>query len=52
MKARIIGSIIVLAVLGALFVLTEGNGGSNTNKPQFSSQPNSSDNAFKDLKIN
>lgn len=51
MKTRIIGTILVLLVLGALFVLTEGDFGGSTATPTVST-PVTGDSAFKDLKIN
>lgn len=50
MKTVIVGTIFVLTVLSALFVLTEGSKPSTTN---VQSQPttSSSDKDFKDLKI-
>lgn len=51
MTARIIGFILVLLVLGALFVLTEGDTVGSTATPIVST-PGTNDSAFKDLKIN
>lgn len=51
MKAQIIGIILVLSVLGALFVLTEGDFSGSTTAPTVSN-PGTNDSAFKDLKIN
>lgn len=53
MKARLIGFIFVIVVLAALFVLTGGDSslpGSSTVQSQ-PMQPSSSDNDFKNLKI-
>lgn len=55
MKARIIGSIFVLAILVALFILTGGlDEVNNSSTPSEQVAPSNpvSDNAFKDLKIN
>lgn len=54
MKTRIVGSILVLAILAALFVLT---GGDHQSPPGSTVQsqpmpPSSSDNDLKNLKIN
>lgn len=51
MKARIIGIVLVLLVLGTLFVLTEGDISGPTTAPTVSA-PVTGDSAFKDLKIN
>lgn len=56
MKARIIGSIFVLAILGVVFVLTGGmeqtQSSSSSQTEQVAPSNPVSDNAFKDLKIN
>jgi hypothetical protein len=51
MKAQIVGIVLVLLVLGALFVLTEGDFSGSTTAPAVST-PSTNDSAFKDLKIN
>lgn len=51
MKARIIGSIIVLLIVGGLYVVSEG--GSNTTQQTTPTiQPSANDSAFKNLNIN
>jgi len=54
MKTRIIGTILVLAILAALFVLTGGDNQNPTGSTvQSQPQPqSSSDNDLKNLKIN
>lgn len=53
MKARIIGAILVILVLGGLYVLTEGDLTQNTNGDTITTVPATpSDNDFKNLKIN
>lgn len=49
MIARIIGFILVIAVLAILLFLTEDQ---SIPVPQYNSQPISQDSGFKDLKIN
>lgn len=52
MLYRIIGGVLVLLVVGALYVITEGEQSvtPQTEQPVFQSSP--SDNDFKNLKIN
>ena len=54
MKTRIIGSLLVLAILGTLFVLTGGDNQSPASSTVQSSPqpPSSSDSDLKNLKIN
>lgn len=53
MKARIFGAVFVLLVLGALYVLTEGDLTTNTSGDTITTVPATpSDNDFKNLKIN
>lgn len=51
MKARIIGSVLVIVVLIALALVTGGFDTGN-NQPVSAPVSNPTDNAFKDLKIN
>jgi hypothetical protein len=53
MKTRIFGTIFVLTVLVALYILTGGNTMSSSSPAAFEEPAfSSSDNDFKDLKIN
>lgn len=53
MLYRIIGGVLVLLVVGALYVITEGAPTSNNaTVEQSSPQPTSDDTDFKNLKIN
>lgn len=54
MKYRIIGFVLVMLVVGGLYLATEGlpSSGSPTTSDQPYVPPSSSDNEFKNLKIN
>lgn len=51
MKARLIGFVLVLAVLAVLYVLTGDKGPASSPVPSPAVQPSSSDADFKNLKI-
>lgn len=51
MKARLIGFVLVFAVLAVLYVLTENNGSASSSVSSPAVQSSTSDSDFKNLKI-